>query len=152
MRPGEESQTAILVCMSRALADSDRSIAWFSDPTAFELLPDDARERVAAIREDLPVEGTKDAVFRGYLQRQAKIVAARAETIDEVVRSGSFDQLVLLGAGLDGRAYRLDSLADTIVYEVDHPDSQRRKRERVRRLRSVAREIRFVAVDFEHDD
>ncbi|MFL6088701.1 MAG: class I SAM-dependent methyltransferase [Aeromicrobium sp.] len=152
MRPGEESQTAILVCMSRALADSDDSIPWFRDPTAFELLPDDARERVTAIREERPGESAKDVVFRRYLRRQAKVVAARTQAIDDVVRSASFDQVVLLGAGLDGRGYRLDTLADAIVYEVDHPDSQARKRERARRLRPVGREIRFVAVDFASDD
>ena len=42
-------------------------------------------------------------------------------------------QVVILGAGLDTRAHRLSALRATTVYEVDHPDGQRQKRERARR-------------------
>jgi methyltransferase (TIGR00027 family) len=38
------------------------------------------------------------------------------------------------------------------VFEVDHPDSQRKKRERAAVLEAVARDVRFVGVDFERDD
>jgi methyltransferase (TIGR00027 family) len=54
---------------------------------------------------------------------------------------------VILGAGLDGRAWRLAELADAEVFEVDHPDSQRDKRERVAALTPVAGTLRWVAVD-----
>jgi methyltransferase (TIGR00027 family) len=60
-------------------------------------------------------------------------------------------QLVILGAGLDGRAWRMPELRDAVVFEVDHPDSQQAKRARAAALVPVAREIRFVAVDFERD-
>jgi methyltransferase (TIGR00027 family) len=152
MRPGEESKTAVLVCMSRALADSDVAIPWFSDATAFAFLPDDARARVMAIRDGVPTQGAKDAIFRGYLVRQARVMAARTETIDDVVRSASPRAVVLLGAGLDGRAFRLDALSDAVVFEVDHPDSQRQKRVRAAALPPVAREIRYVPLDFATDD
>src|SRR6185295_8845785 len=39
-----------------------------------------------------------------------------------------------------------------IVYEVDHPDGQRRKRERARGLAVSAAELRYVAVDLAQDD
>ena len=54
-------------------------------------------------------------------------------------------------AGFDGRAYQMSELRDTIVFEIDHPDTQRDKRERARRLLPVAREIRHVPVDFTMD-
>ncbi len=38
------------------------------------------------------------------------------------------EQVVILGAGLDSRAWRLDSLKDTVVFEVDFPASQAWKR------------------------
>ena len=118
MRPGQESKTAVLVCMSRALADSDVAIPWFSDATAFAFLPDDARARVMAIREGVPTQGAKDALFRGYLLRQARVMAARTETIDDVVRSASPRAVVLLGAGLDGRAFRLHALSDLSLIHI----------------------------------
>jgi methyltransferase (TIGR00027 family) len=67
------------------------------------------------------------------------------------IRDAASPQVVMLGAGLDGRAWRMPELADAIVFEVDHPDSQRRKRERATSLSPVAREIRFVPVDFTRD-
>ncbi len=59
---------------------------------------------------------------------------------------------MILGAGLDGRAWRMEELADVTVFEVDHPDTQHEKRERAAALSPTAREIRFAAVDFTADD
>jgi methyltransferase (TIGR00027 family) len=71
--------------------------------------------------------------------------------IDEAVRESAHRQVVILGAGLDGRAWRMPELKDAVVFEVDHPDTQRAKRSRLASLTSTAREIRFVAVDFTRD-
>jgi methyltransferase (TIGR00027 family) len=72
--------------------------------------------------------------------------------IDEVVRVSPARQLVILGAGLDARAHRLDELRETIVFEVDQPSTQTYKRPRAASLPTCAKEIRYVAVDFEKDD
>ena len=61
-------------------------------------------------------------------------------------------QVVLLGAGLDARAHRLETLADTVVYEVDFPATQATKRQAARDLPTRARAITYVPVDFAHDD
>ncbi len=61
------------------------------------------------------------------------------------------EQLVILGAGLDSRAWRLDCLRDTVVFEVDHPSSQASKRERSASVPYKAKDVRFVAMDFERD-
>ena len=58
-------------------------------------------------------------------------------------------QLVLLGAGLDTRAFRMRSLADVDVFEVDHPATQATKRGRTAALHPVAKSLTFVAVNFE---
>jgi methyltransferase (TIGR00027 family) len=60
-------------------------------------------------------------------------------------------QCVILGAGLDARAHRLDALRDVRVFEVDHPDTQRRKRRRAARAPLRCAELRYVAVDFTQD-
>jgi methyltransferase (TIGR00027 family) len=76
----------------------------------------------------------------------------RTRAIDEVVARSRPRQLVVLGAGLDARAFRLEALSEAVVFEVDHPATQAYKRARVGSLSRIAREVRFVGVDFEHDD
>jgi methyltransferase (TIGR00027 family) len=81
-------------------------------------------------------------------------VPLRSAAIDEVVRravkSGT-GQLVLLGAGLDARAWRMPELAGTAVFELDHPSTGGFKRERVAGLEPLAGEVTLVAIDFERE-
>ena len=79
------------------------------------------------------------------------MMVSRTVAIDEAVRAAASPQVVILGAGLDGRAWRMQELRDVTVFEVDHPDSQRVKRARVSALQQVARDVRFVPVDFTRD-
>ncbi len=60
-------------------------------------------------------------------------------------------QLVILGAGLDSRAYRFGAeLDDVRVFEVDHPATAVRKRERVRAvLGSLPDNVTYVEADLE---
>jgi methyltransferase (TIGR00027 family) len=76
----------------------------------------------------------------------------RTRAIDDVIAEVAAPQLVVLGAGLDSRAYRMRALAEAIVFEVDHPASQAFKRRRAAELSLAARDLRFVGVDFENDD
>ncbi len=81
----------------------------------------------------------------------------RVKFIDEIVldaAAAGLDELILLGAGLDSRPYRLaEQLRGVRVIEVDHPASQASKRARVRRLLGHDPDhVRFVAVDFTRDD
>ena len=152
MKPGQESKTAVHVCMGRALANGDPTLPGFSDPTAFALLPDEAQRRVERVRTEGAPKGLRKAIEHGYLVRQSKITAARTIEIDAAVRDAAAPQLVILGAGLDGRAWRMPELADAVVFEVDHPDSQREKRKRIATLEQTAKAVRFVAVDFAQDD
>jgi methyltransferase (TIGR00027 family) len=71
--------------------------------------------------------------------------------IDVAVRATAAPQVVILGAGLDGRAWRMPELSDSVVFEVDHPDTQREKMSRAAALSPLAREVRFVPVDFTRD-
>lgn len=82
---------------------------------------------------------------------------ARAKFIDEVVlgeAAAGLDELILLGAGLDSRPYRLaEQLRGVRVLEVDHPASLESKRARLRRLFGREPEhVAFAAIDFNRDD
>jgi methyltransferase (TIGR00027 family) len=80
-------------------------------------------------------------------------VALRTLAIDDAardaLRSGA-RQIVLLGAGLDNRAARLPEASAARVFEVDHPDMQRYKRERLATANGSGERI-FVPVNFEVD-
>jgi methyltransferase (TIGR00027 family) len=60
---------------------------------------------------------------------------------------------VILGAGYDVRAHRLDCLSDRVVYEVDHANTQADKRAVLARAKPPAATApTYVAVDFERDE
>jgi methyltransferase (TIGR00027 family) len=79
-------------------------------------------------------------------------MVARTVAIDADLRNAAAPQVVILGAGLDGRAWRMRELEEAVVFEVDHPDSQQQKVQRVAPLTLKAREVRFVPLDFRQGD
>ena len=83
-------------------------------------------------------------------------VVARTKLIDDTISTTldqGIEQVVVLGAGFDSRAYRMPRLRDLTVFEVDHPDTQAAKQTVLtRRLGILPAHVRFVAVDFKHDD
>jgi methyltransferase (TIGR00027 family) len=83
-------------------------------------------------------------------------VALRTRALDEALQKAleaGVSQVVVLGAGLDGRAFRIPELAGVNVFEVDHPSTQRDKKARLAQanLNPIAH-VEFVAVDFEKDE
>jgi methyltransferase (TIGR00027 family) len=151
MQTGRESQTAVMVCMGRAMADGRPDAAGFTDPTALALLPEPARQRVQRFRSGEVPRTLRGRFEHVFMDRRSKMMVARTIAIDEAVRAAASPQVVILGAGLDGRAWRMAELRDVTVFEVDHPDSQREKRARAAALTQVARDVRFVPVDFTRD-
>jgi methyltransferase (TIGR00027 family) len=79
-----------------------------------------------------------------------RVAVIDAEMLD-AVRAGC-RQVVVLGAGLDTRAYRFDELNGTTVFEVDHPATQAEKRRRSANLGPPKSRLVFVPVDFDSGD
>lgn len=79
-------------------------------------------------------------------------LAARDRYIDDLLcrwLEEGLEQLVILGAGYDSRAYRFHYPPETRIFEVDHPATQAEKVEKVRQFfASLPANIRFVSVDF----
>jgi methyltransferase (TIGR00027 family) len=151
VKPGHESQTAVMVCAARAAAHGRTDVAAFTDPTALALLPEDARQRIEQFRSGVPPKSLRERIRYAVLEKRSKMMVARTVAIDGAIRDAASSQVVILGAGLDGRAWRMSELADVTVFEVDHPDSQREKRARAAPLKQAARDVRFVPVDFTRD-
>jgi methyltransferase (TIGR00027 family) len=75
----------------------------------------------------------------------------RTRYIDDVVNGlveGGTTQVVILGAGLDTRAFRLPVLAAATVLELDLPETQQYKVKRLHGVRALAAEVRFIPTDF----
>lgn len=74
-----------------------------------------------------------------------------ADVLDETRHS--IDAVVVLGAGMDTRAYHLARSSPIPVFEVDLPINIARKAATVRRaLGAQPPSVRLVALDFDHDD
>ncbi len=110
--------------------------AAYGDPAADDALAAD----VAAGRE---VQASR---MQDYL-------AARTSFFDRVVVAAigrGVRQIVVGGAGYDGRALRY-AKPGIRWFEVDHPATQRDKRDRLERLGIAAPHVRFVEADFTRD-
>lgn len=163
------SRTAVLVCQGRAAADGRVATDRFADPVSMQLLRAAERTPVGQVRASTPPQGWQARTAYESVRACADVVVPRTVAIDEALRTRATGQLVILGAGLDTRAWRLAELARTDVWEVDHPASQRDKRARLAEaalvargadedsrpsveLPAMARSVRFTPVDFAVDD
>ncbi|MEV4351990.1 SAM-dependent methyltransferase [Actinoplanes sp. NPDC049596] len=149
------SRTAVQVCQGRAAADGLIAVGRFADPTAMALLLPGEREVVRWVRAAAVPQGWSDRIDYESIRATAELMAPRTVFIDDAVREQPSPQVVILGAGLDGRAWRMPELAAAAVFEVDQPASQADKRRRAAELASVAglpgRAPVFVPVDFGRD-
>lgn len=81
-----------------------------------------------------------------------EFITARERYIDDFLKaclSKGLDQVVVLGAGFDTRAYRIEGIEKTRVFEVDHPATQALKLMRLNKaIGSLPDHVTFVPIDF----
>ena len=78
---------------------------------------------------------------------------SRTRFIDDLVKKNSasgVEQYVILGAGYDSRAHRLELPSSLRIFEVDQPEVQARKRSKLPEELSNSENMTYVAVDFTH--
>jgi methyltransferase (TIGR00027 family) len=83
-------------------------------------------------------------------------LAARCRYIDDYLQTcleAGLDQLVILGAGLDSRAYRFEQLKGRVkVFEVDHPATQQVKLGKLEKIfGGLPEHVTYVPVDFDEE-
>jgi methyltransferase (TIGR00027 family) len=153
MNARRPSQTSAMVAFLRALAhDGLTGVPSFADPTAARLLPFPWSTLHAGVRS--ATRRLEPEKARRGFSPLVDILPLRTLHIDEEIAEAvarGCRQLVILGAGLDGRAHRLPGLASVTVFEVDHPATQADKRVRARGLPLAAHRLTYVPVDFEHE-
>lgn len=156
MRPETVSKTALGTTAGRAIElyrpESDRL---FEDRFAMEFLPLMYRAIVRLLQ--VPVLGTALLAKR---ERQLPGImgnlVCRTRFIDDTFRDAlakGFEQIAILGAGFDSRAYRIPGTNRIRVFEVDHPATQAFKRHRIKRMHNeLPSHVTFVPLDFERQE
>jgi O-methyltransferase involved in polyketide biosynthesis len=117
-------------------------------PAAPRFVRDNKRGAVQRVREGAPPRGWSERVDFEMARASSEVIVPRTVAIDDAVRARRVPQLVIIGAGLDDRAWRMSELADVEVFEVDRPASQRDKRSRVGDLQPLVRSMRYLARRF----
>ena len=149
MREGVPSGTSFLVSFARGLGVDDRVL----DPLASKWLPPWMGRLVDAPKRLGPAGRWYRHAIRATTFGMIDHMVLRTEVIDaklvKAVETG-IEQVVILGAGLDARAWRMPVLVGTTVYEVDYPSTQQFKRESIEGSVPPT-EVRYVAVDFERE-
>jgi methyltransferase (TIGR00027 family) len=142
MKQGQASRTALGAAGHRAAHQELERGAIFADPLALPILGEDAADALARARDEPARQFLR--LFIAMRSRFAEDSCQRA--VQRGVR-----QVLVLGAGLDTFAYRLEGPADLRIFELDHPDTQRDKQRRLAAARiAPPAHLAYVAHDFEH--
>lgn len=157
MRADRPSDTAEMVCSWRALEatlpEEERIV---SDPYARAFVRSH-RAALLDVVDKLPARARAALAARidRALQGTMTFVLARHRAIDDLIAArGGAEQVVLLGAGYDSRAARLEpALRGRTLFEVDHPATAARKAALVDAAYGDAPRARAVtvSVDFERE-
>jgi methyltransferase (TIGR00027 family) len=152
MKADKASQTAQYMALFRALETTQpANKRLFNDPYALSFL--EGKLNLAARLSPL-------SFVRQYVQRTIgkKIPGAlssgiaRTRYIDDLLQQTlqhQVQQVIILGAGFDTRALRLDGLAGIPVIEIDHPNTSRKKTSILKRkLGQLPNHIHYWQIDF----
>ena len=159
-----ESTTAKLCAFARAYHSNYEKNKIFDDYLAYDIMGRDNYEEIGQLIEhdykkelfnpsySFKRENIKDKLNE-YISPIPLFRAAYTEK--ELLRFAAERgqcQYVICGAGMDTFAFRNNN-PHIITYEIDHPDTGRYKRERIKELEwQIPENVRYVSVDFEKDD
>lgn len=127
----------------------------FDDPFALQLLP--FGWRVFIRLAFLPgLRGVVLALRERRMPGSLGAILCRTRYIDDVLKrslEAGIDQLVILGAGFDSRAYRIDGIENVRVFEADLPGIGKLKKKRLEKvLGAVPENVTLVGIDFDRQN
>jgi methyltransferase (TIGR00027 family) len=138
MEQGQPSRTAYSAARYRAAHQILEHGRIFTDPLAV---------RILGLDEDELLADAERRPMRVFIAARTRLAE---DALGAAVERG-VDQLVVLGAGLDTFAYR-NPYPKLRVLEVDHPDTQGWKRNRLARAGiAIPESVTYVGVDFERE-
>ena len=163
---GKPSATAILVSLYRAIGNksadhairnNDHLAAKFLGPQELEILNRTPFITAAGATKLLAMSHEEAISTLDQRRILALSIGARTQFMDAAFESAlqsGIRQIVILGAGLDSRAYRFaHRLKDTKIFEVDFPPTQEYKKRRVREVvGALPRHVTYVPIDFAKEE
>lgn len=159
-----ESLTAKLCSFARAYHSNIGKKKIYDDYLAYDMMGKEEYEEVGQLIEnDFEVSAFDDKrgfngslvypVLNRYITPIPLSRIAFAENaLQEFVKEHGTCQYVICGAGMDTFAFR-NGNPEIRIFELDHPDTQRYKLERIRDLEwNIPENVRHVPIDFSTDD
>jgi methyltransferase (TIGR00027 family) len=124
----------------------------FNDPLIYELMSGFYQWMLRSSRIRQYIINRTEATTKGLYGEQVCRTRYIDETVIAALKKG-IRQMVILGAGLDTRAYRLPGMAQVQIFELDMPRVQKGKQARVAKvLGKVPENVHFVPIDFGEQD
>lgn len=149
MEAHKASRSAGIIAAHRAFESSKNPEERIChDPFAGRFLP----SGFTVIGESEIPEETALNIFKNMVPGFHEFFLARTRYIDDCLQkyiTDGLEQLVILGAGYDSRAYRFDELNNIRIFEVDHPATQSVKREKLHEIfQMLPDNVTYVPADF----
>ena len=146
MKKNQSSRSAEGVAALRAIeSQKPESKRICYDPFADMLIPHSIS---FSISKFIITSGMYERMVPGAMA----FVTGRERYIDDFLKTclnEGLDQVVILGAGFDTRAYRIEGIGKTRVFEIDHPSTQEVKLARLKKaINSLPDYVIFIPVDF----
>ncbi len=166
MEAGRSSISALVTAFSRAYHTTHDSPKIFNDPLAGRMFAEEERRfleqalagLIKVVNPELAASGPDQATALACVVRtqNGPITLSRSRYAEDCLEQAvkrRVRQYVILGAGLDTFAFRRPDLLKRLeVFEVDHPDTQKSKCQRLARLGSgFPQQLHFVPADLATD-
>lgn len=152
MKEGQSSRTALAAAALRANHFQNTADPVFADPYAYALT---SRAWQKLLRSPLLLTVMNSSILNRTLGLLSAQVVGRSRYAEDLLQQAlarQINQYVLVGAGLDSFALRQNPHSpDLKIFEIDHPDTQATKRQKLQQLGTVPATVEFVAIDFEKE-
>ena len=153
-----ESVTAKICAFVRAWHSNRARQKIYDDYLAYDMLGKDEYDSIYEMisggldgSQQLSKEDTEQVINDYFAPIPLSRIHFNEKRLEEFAAENGKIQYVICGAGSDTFSFRNDN-ENIEIFEVDHPDTQRYKLEKIRELEwNIPQNVHFVPVDFEQE-
>ena len=151
MVENRESVTALLCAWVRAWHSNTERQKIFDDYLAYDFMGKENYDSVKRFIQDLAgTDKIEDFVKKYFAPIPLSRLPFTEQRLKKFIQQGG-TQYVICGAGADTFSFRNEN-PDLQIFEIDHPDTQRYKLEKIHELEwNIPENVQFVPVDFEKE-
>ncbi|MGB9980033.1 SAM-dependent methyltransferase [Methanobacterium sp.] len=145
--PSKTAEEVTIIRIIESTKPEDERICY--DPLAVHFI---GSKTLELLQKKPEIDKEKQVVFKGV----ANTIAARVRYFDDFVKKSiddGIEQLVILGAGYDTRAYRIEGLKENVkVFELDYPSTQNLKIEKIKEIFGyLPSHVTYASIDLEKE-